>query len=182
LKPWNLLILALLVTLSCLTGKIFGISLGVAIFAMILTSHDPAKWKKGGWFVGGGIVSAILLILILYGDRFGAYYDYLHEQAFVSHGTGWYFASGFREFVSQIIIFGSQSRMFIDSPFEFLSWYIALAMTLLYMRTHNHKYQQHGMLRNSGSCQLQAAAICGSSLFSNRPDYLGVALHGTEGR
>lgn len=159
LRLWNLLILAFLVILSCLTGKIFGISLGMALLAMILTSHDPAKWKKMAWFVGSGIASAIILVLILFGDRFGAYYDYLHEQAFVSHGTSWFLISDLRALVSQPLIFGSQSRMFIDSPFQFLAWYVALVMILLYMRSHYHKYQQHSRLRFALYWLLALAAI-----------------------
>lgn len=147
IRLWNVVLMGALVALAGLTGKAFALSLGMALAAIIFTSNDEHRWKKLLYFAGAGAVAGVVIALILYGARLDSYLSYLKEQAFVSHGASWQMAEDYKRFLSQLLIFGTQSRMFIDSPFQSLAWYLALATAILYARHHYHRFQQNTLLR-----------------------------------
>ena len=50
-KTFNLVILGFLVSLACLTGKVFGVTIGAALFLTILTSTEDRRVIKASGFV-----------------------------------------------------------------------------------------------------------------------------------
>jgi hypothetical protein len=144
----NILFIAFLVPLACLTGKVFGITIGAAVFGCLILGPEKNKLKKAILMVIGGFVSTGILLLILFGNHVTAYFAYILEQAFTGHGS----SPLFKEIYTPIAIllsYGTATRLFRDSPFLFAAGYLAVAAALLYFRNCYYSFRNNQFMRFS---------------------------------
>ncbi len=146
LRLANVLAISVLIALACLSGRIFSITIGLALITTLLLGNAKAKSKNIGLLLGGIIVSGIILLYVLYGDRVGAYLDYLAEHSETSGGR-LYLLQGVGNFIDVFLSFGTNNQLFHDSPFLFLAGYLAVVAALLLFRNYHAWFRDNFMLR-----------------------------------
>ena len=144
----NLLIIALLTLLACFTGRLFAITAGIAVLPSLIFGPEKDRFRKVGWMAAGGLLFAVVLLLLLYGNRIGAYFEYLAEHSDTSHGN-LFILNGIGDFIKVLFSYGSESRLFKDSPFLFIAGYVALITAILCFRNCYDWFRKNLFLRFS---------------------------------
>jgi len=129
LQMANVVSMAILVSLACLTGKMFGLGLGLAILGVILTGDERPVFK-GSIFVLCGIVSAGLLAIVFFGDRLPDFFSYIREQAYSSHGSELIIFADIGRFFAHPLLYGTQQRMFTAAPCLFFATYLGVIFVI----------------------------------------------------
>ena len=122
-NPINVAVLGFLIAAACLTGKLFGLSLGIAM-GLVWLLQPTRRLRNTGLFIISFLVGGAILFLILYGSRGGAYIGYLYEQAFSSHGGVSRWSQGPLEIIRHLFIYGSNSGLIRNIPFLSLAFLI----------------------------------------------------------
>lgn len=146
-QTFNLILISSLVSLSCLTGKIFGISIGLAVLGVIVLSSSEHKSSHIMWYLSGLVISTAILLAILFGDSIPDYLTYLREMIFTAHGSPLGLYSDLKQFVLRPITFGSFTRLYSDSPFLFASFYLAMVIVILYAVNYYRYFRQRMTLQ-----------------------------------
>jgi len=125
-RTWVLIVSGVLVALSALSGKMFGVVM-IAPPALVIWSDDRRSFvRRFGIVLGSAFLSALLFILILYGKDFGRVYDYLSEQTVGMYGAPIAFTSPIK-FIEWVMTFAGQSRLFHFAPFLLLLFFATAA-------------------------------------------------------
>ncbi len=144
----NLLIITLLTLLACFTGRLFALTADIAILANLVFGLEKDRFKKVGWMTAGGFLFAVVLLLLLYGNRIGAYFEYLAERSDTSRGN-LFILNGIGDFIKVLFSYGSESRLFKDSPFLFIAGYATLITAILCFRNCYDWFRKNLFLRFS---------------------------------
>ena len=141
-RTFNLILISALVSLSCLTGKIFGISIGLAVLGVILLSSSGHKTSHIIWYFSGFIISMAVLLAVLFGGNIPDYMTYLREMIFTAHGSPLGLYSDLKQIVLRPITFGSFTKIYSDSPFLFVSFYLAMVVVILFAANYYRYFRQ----------------------------------------
>jgi hypothetical protein len=142
----KILIISILISLACLTGRIFSISIALALVTAMFFGEDKTKIKKFALLIGGMVTSGIILLFILYGNRVTAYFQYIAEHTETSGGN-LRLLQGVGEFIQVLFSYGSDNQLFRDSPFLFIAAYIAIVTAILLYRNHYGWFRSNFLLR-----------------------------------
>lgn len=148
IPPVNAILIGIIAALSILSGRIFSISIILALFAALLFSTNKHKFKIFGFLCGSLIISGLILLFILYGNRIGAYQQYLTELSETSQGN-LIVLKGIDGFITMIFSFGTENRLYSDSPLLFIAGYVAITLSLLIYRNYHQWFKDNFTIRFS---------------------------------
>ncbi|MCP4570475.1 MAG: hypothetical protein GY841_23070 [FCB group bacterium] len=146
LRTANILIISVLTALACVTGKIFGVTFFLAVLAAILFGPSEKRLKKSGWLVLSWLISMTVLLLLLYGDRLNAYLYFIGEHSYHTERQLYILQSPLN-FVKALLSFGSDNRVFEQSPFLFIAGYLAVIFAIIGFRVSYDWFKDNDLLR-----------------------------------
>ncbi len=146
LRNFNLILMGFLIALAFLTGKIFAITLGLAILLMIVLFEKERRTKKILLFVGNGLLSTAILSAVLFGPRFPEYIAYLTEQSFAAHADIFHKFSLLNALFARNMLFGTFTKLYAKAPFLFFAFYIVLIALMIYAQQYWEQFKKNKLL------------------------------------
>ena len=147
-SPRILIIIGIVTALACLTGRPFAVTIALALITALIFSRDKRAPGKAVMLAGAMAVSGIVLLFVLFGDRIGAYADYILERSDTSRGN-LLILQGVKDFIVVLFSYGSESRLFRHSPFLFAAGYLSVVCSLLLFRFCYRWFRENFLLRFS---------------------------------
>lgn len=143
----NVLVMAAVISLACLTGKLFAIVFFGVVGAVILVSDRPAaeRLRLLGLFAAGDVLSIILFLFLLFGNDIGAYVSYLSEHI-INAGSGQPTMEPGYKYFARYMTFGTKTHLFSLSPFLFMATYVSLAYFAIRLRVNATDFRRDGSL------------------------------------
>ncbi|MEZ5359542.1 MAG: hypothetical protein R3F48_12055 [Candidatus Zixiibacteriota bacterium] len=147
LRRSNLVTMAVIISLACITGKIFAVVFYVVVGAMILLDRGSLseRLKLFGFFAGSAACSLILFLFVLVGYDVGSYAAFLKEHIAIAETGSLEIPAGYRYF-THFFTFGTKSHLFSLSPFLFSALYMALIFYAIRLRNGLSFFRENGSL------------------------------------
>jgi len=132
-RLWGILLCGVLAGAAAIVGKLFGALLLPALLAAIWLVHRDRLWPRLIAATGGFVVTAVSLVLILYGTDLGVAFAYAGEQSYGLRG----FPPGLTSpwaFLEHLVSFGFNNRMLYIDPDLFMFLVVAAVLLLLFRK------------------------------------------------
>jgi len=163
-KPWVLFFSGLMIALSMLSGKMFGIVMIVPMALVILVENREKFWKEIGVLISSWLVSLIFLALLYYGENVGTVFTYLQEQTVGMYGTPEALTSPLR-LLENLFTFGSAAKLYYFLPFVTFLLFMA-CLSLILRSGHTDKW-----LKNNRQILFCIGWLVAGYLFLMFPNY-----------
>ncbi len=131
-KLWGVLLAGALAAAAMLTGKLFGALLLPTLILTIIFSSESRRLVKAGAATASFVITALALVLILYGTDLAAAFTYITEQSYGLRGYPAGLSSPL-SFVEHLISYGFKNRLFYLDP-DILMFIVASMMMVAIMR------------------------------------------------